>query len=541
MNAEDLLQRWDSLKNARGQFDTHWQELAERMLPKRADFTSTSPTGSKRTSEILDSTPLQARRQLVAAVHSMLLPPNAQWFDLNAMDADIAEDDEVGQWLDDVESRMWQAIYDPMARFREATGETIEDLVTFGTGVMFIGSNVDRLQFRCYHLRDCWISENAGGLVDTLYLRRNMTARQAAELYGPDSSEAIRDALKANKPEKQCEYLSIVTPRKDRDPGRVDNKSMPFAHYMVEPKEQRIVEESGFWDFPYAVPRWETAAEEVYGRSPAMLALPDVKTLNEQRWTTLQAGHLAVDPPWAYPGETAVNEDSFFPGGFLPYDLSKLQGNNGRNAIFPLISGQGVPLGLEMENQTREMVWNAFFRDVLRLPMPEDFKGRSATEVLIRREEFARIIGPVFSRQEHELPAVVVNRVFGIMSRANAFPPPPDILDGRAIDFEFKSAVQQAQKRIEAAATAATFEQAALLISVKPQVLDNIDEDAVFRDMMVGNGAPHDHLRGKDVVAQIRQQAAQAAQAQEAAAMVAGAAESMGKAAPMVKAMQGPA
>jgi len=292
MNVTDHLDRWKGLQGARTTFDSHWQELAERLLPKRADFTSQSQTGAKRTEEILDSTPLQARRGLSSAVDWMLKPRNHRWFNIRPMDEDLQDDEDALRWLEDVERRMWQAIYDPQARFIARSGEVDDDLVTFGTGNLFIATQGNRLLFRAYHLKDSWIAENEIGDVDTMFLRRRITARQAAQRGY--SSEAITQAQRDNKPETMLVYLNVLTPRNDRNPRLVDNKNMPFAHMVIDVAEEKVVEESGFDEFPFAVPRWETAAEEVYGRSPGMLALPDVKTLNEMRRTTLAAGQKAA-------------------------------------------------------------------------------------------------------------------------------------------------------------------------------------------------------------------------------------------------------
>lgn len=532
MKVLDALDRWKVLQGIRTAFDSHWQELAERLLPKRADFTTDSYPGSKRTQEIYDSTPLQARRGLSSAVDWMLKPRNHKWFAIRTVDEDLQEDESVQFWLEDVEKRMWNAIYNPQARFIARSGEVDDDLVTFGTGNLFIARNGNNLLFRAYHLRDSWIAENETGDVDTMFLRRKITARQA--LQRGYTSEKITQALRDNKPETMCTYLHVVMPRNDRNPKKIDNRNMPFAHHVIDIAEEKFVEESGFEEFPFAVPRWETAAEEVYGRSPGMLALPDVKTLNEMRRTTLAAGQKAVDPPMAMPGEAVIGEPHLQPGGYVFYDPTKTQG--GRNAIYPIVSGANLQLGLEMENQTREMIWGAFFRNVMQLPV--DGPQMTATEILQRREEFLRVIGPTFARLEHDYIGAIVNRVFNIMLREGAFMDPPEALMGRRVDFEFRSAVQMAQKRLEAAGTLATFEQAAPLIQLNPSVLDNFDQDKIIRDMAEANGMPLDHLVGTKQVQQLREQRAQAAQMEAMAQAGERVAAAAGDAAPMVKALE---
>lgn len=539
MSAADDLQRWTSLQATRGAFDDYWQRIAERVRPERADFTVGQVAGAARTDEVLDGTAIQARRGLATTLQGMLLPTGQRWFAIKPVDDDLEDDEPAGLWLEHVEREMWTAIYNPKARFIESTGETVDDLVTFGSAVLFITTNAagNRLLFRGFHLRDCWFAENEEGDIDTLYLKRIMTAKQVAEKYGPDANQTVRDALRHNNPETTCEYLHVVAPRNEFDPRRRDNLAMPFAHRIIDVKEHKQVEEGGFDEFPFAVPRWETVPGEVYGRSPAMHALPDIMTLNEMRRTTLAAAQKAVDPPIFSPSDAIIGEAALFPGGFNNYDPTGIEGLGGaKNAIFPFMSGANISLGLEMENQTREMVWNAFLRNVLQLPV--DAPQMTATEVLERRAEFMRVAGPTFARQENDLNGTVANRVFHIMMRAGAFKEPPESLQGRRVEFEFRSAVQQAQKRIEAMATMATMEQLAPFISVKPELIDNFDTDRIARDIAEGNGMPHDHLVGRDRVEALRAQRteAQALQAQMEAGM--GMAEAAGRAAPALKAVQ---
>ena len=54
--------------------------------------------------------------------------------------------------------------------------------------------------------------------------------------------------------------------------------------------------DGGYRTFPYAVSRYDQAPREVYGRGPAQMVLPALKTLNAQKRTFLKQGHRAADP-----------------------------------------------------------------------------------------------------------------------------------------------------------------------------------------------------------------------------------------------------
>jgi hypothetical protein len=93
-------------------------------------------------------------------------------------------------------------------------------------------------------------------------------------------------------------FLHCVRPRDDDyDPDALDERSMPFSSYYVSIEGNCLMApERGYRDFPYAVSRYDQTPGEVYGRGPAMLVLPSLKTLNAQKIVFLKQGHRAADP-----------------------------------------------------------------------------------------------------------------------------------------------------------------------------------------------------------------------------------------------------
>ena len=63
-------------------WETHWQEVADYMMPRKADVTKLRSRGDKRTELIFDSSPLQAVELLAASLHGMLTNPSTPWFSL---------------------------------------------------------------------------------------------------------------------------------------------------------------------------------------------------------------------------------------------------------------------------------------------------------------------------------------------------------------------------------------------------------------------------------------------------------------------------
>src|SRR5210317_943769 len=108
--AAPLLKRFDSLKSRRDNWDTHYQELADYMLPRKADIVKKRSRGEKRMEFIYDGTALQSIDLMAAFLHGMLTSGSAPWFHLDLKDEDVNRDDEVREWLQDTSMRMMRAL-----------------------------------------------------------------------------------------------------------------------------------------------------------------------------------------------------------------------------------------------------------------------------------------------------------------------------------------------------------------------------------------------------------------------------------------------
>lgn len=511
---DDLLSRHKRLKDRRRIWESHWQELAEVMLPRRADFTTEHRAGERRTDHLFDGTPMLARRGLASAIDGLLKPKTARWFRIKTLDDGLNEDEAVKRWLEIAEERLYRALYDRRARFIQRSGEVDDDLVTFGTGVLFVGEGRDlnRLLFRSFHLKDVLLSENGDGEIDTVFVTLRLTARQAAQRFGEAAlGKDTREALTNGGEDKLFTFLQVVMPRKERDTRRRDNANLPFASLVLDVQSEHLVSESGYHEFPFAAPRWDTTAGEVYGRSPGMIALPDANTLQQMGKTLLVAGHKAVDPPLLVGDDSVFGTPKTFPGGITTFDMQAAR-DLGRIPVEPLQTGFNLPLGREMQKDARDQIWAAFFRNVLQLPV--DAPRMTATEVLERKEEFIRTIGPVFGRLESDYIGQVVERSFNILLRAGAFPAPPESLQGREVVFDYASPVEQARKQIEAAGAARSVELLAPFVQADPSILDNFDGDAIARDTPDIFGMPQRWLRPKETVETMREGRQQAQQAE---------------------------
>ena len=522
---KSLLSRFDRLKAQRQNWETHWQEVADYMQPRKADVTKTRSKGDKRTELIFDSSPIQAVELLAASLHGMLTNPSTPWFSLRFKNSELEMEDEAKLWLENATDVMYTAFN--RSNFQQEIFELYHDLITFGTAAMFIQEdNEDVLKFSTRHINEIFIAEDDKGRIDTVYRKFKLSARAAMQQFGTKVSTDIQAQAKKD-PYNEVEILHVVYPRSDFNPNLKDTENMPFESVYIEMKNGNELSVSGFQEFPFVVPRYLKASHEIYGRSPAMTALPDVKMLNEMSKTTIKAAQKQVDPPLLVPDDGFLLPVRTVPGGLNFYRSGT------RDRIEPLNIGANNPLGLNMEEQRRTAIRNVFYVDQL---LMQQGPQMTATEVIQRNEEKMRLLGPVLGRLQSELLKPMIDRCFNILYRRGQFAPAPDFLSGQDIEIEYVSPLAKAQKSSELSSITRGIEILGSLANVAP-VFDYINFDALVKHVADLVGVPQKVLKLQSQVNAEREEAAQAAQQQQQMAQMQQVAQAAGDVAPLAKAL----
>ena len=500
--AKNLLSRFDRLKSQRQNWESHWQEVADYMQPRKADVTKTRSKGDKRTELIFDSSPLQSVELLAASLHGMMTNPSTPWFSLKFKNDGMEGEDEAKEWLESTTEIMYSVFN--KSNFQQEIFELYHDLITFGTAAMFIEEDdEDDLKFSTRHINEMYISENDKGRIDTVFRKFKISARAAIQKFKTVSTNIAVIAKK--DPYEEVEILHAVYPRSDFNPVKQDKENMPFESVYLDAETGDELSVSGFKEFPFVVPRYLKASHEIYGRSPAMTALPDVKMLNEMSKTTIKAAQKQVDPPLLVPDDGFLLPVRTVPGGLNFYRSGT------RDRIEPLNIGANNPLGLNMEEQRRDSIRNAFYVNQL---MMQNGPQMTATEVIQRNEEKMRLLGPVLGRLQSELLKPLIDRSFAILMRKNLFPNPPEFLSGQDIEIEYVSPLAKAQKSTELSSIMRAIEILGSLSNVAP-VFDHINMDKLVRHLTSIVGVPQKILKPQAELNAERQEAAAQAEQQQ--------------------------
>lgn len=521
--AKALIARLSGMRGERGTLEAHWTEIAEIMSPFRDDFTSKRTDGEKRTSKIYDGTPGLAAENLASGLWGMMTNSANAWFELRAEDDDLNEDQSVKLWLDAVTKRMRSVFAANGQRFYTRVVDLYSDLVHFGTGVFYTADMPGRaeLYFSCRHLAECYIAENRYEQVDTVFRCFQFTARQALQTWGDKVGSKIAEAAE-KRPDEKFEFLHAVLPVAEWDGkprGLVGGQGYVGVYIAV--LTGAVLEERGFYEFPFQVPRWGQRSRSVYGESPAMLALADAKMAQQVARTTIVAAQKVADPPLLAPDEVSRLGIRTTPGGIIYGGMDP----QGRRMYEPLITGANVNLSLEFQQQVQQRVMDLFYSSLL---LMVNQPGRTATEVLALQEEKMRLMGPHLGRIQSEFLDPLISRVFGILARSpGALPPAPPALLNAGLKVEYVSPMARQQKVSEAVAVARTLEVALPAMQADPSAGDVVDWDEAIRVVGGANGLPPKVLRTPEAVEARRQQRQQA----QAAAAMAEAAPKVAKAA----------
>ena len=326
-------------------------------------------------------------------------------------------------------------------------------------------------------------------------------------------------------PHDDCVILHSVYPNEVKM-GYDNSKNMDWVSCHVHEKTGTLLKESGFKEFPYVVPRYlKTSSNEIYGRSPAMNALPDTKMLNTMSKVSIKAAQKQIDPPLMVPDDGFILPIRTVPGGLNFYRSGT------RERIEPLNIGANNPVGLQMEDQRRKAIRENFFVDQL---MSIQGQNMTATEVMQRTEEKMRLLGPVLGRLQSELLQPLITRSFNLLMKNNKFPQMPEMLGDQDVEIEYVSPLAKAQKTQELSSIMRGIEIFGSMQNIAP-VFDYIDIDGLVSHVKDVLGLPAKIMRSKGEVQKIQQQKQAAEMEQMQLQQAQQVAESAGKVAPALK------
>ena len=510
-NAAQTIKSFKDAKADRHNWDNHWQDIADYVLPTR-DFQVKKTRGTQRRGRIYNTTAPEAAVQLAAALEGMLFNTGIRWFELTTEDESVNNLHEVKEWLYDSTNRMLAYFDNTKSRFSLSAHEAALDLVTFGTGVILVQESKGMLKYQARDLSGIYLKSSDDGDIVDVFREFTMPAGEGVEVFGAGSvSEKTRKlAEDPEKKDKDINVLHHIYLRLEREYAKRDKTNKPWGSHYLEVDEKHSLSTGGFDENPYIIVRWSKAAEEVYGRSPAMEVLPTIKVVNAMARTTLEASELAVRPPVIVGAGTMEGPIRTAPGSIMYVR----QGT--RDLPQPFNSGTRPDVGHELMDREEMKIQKAFFADRLSLP---DQDRMTATEIIERRQQGLMVISPVLSRLYSEWLNPIIERTFRWMSARGLLAEMPSALLETNMKINYVSPMAISRRASITQSFMQAMSAAQILVQINPEIMMNLDLDAVFRSLMTQNNVDPSFLNSEQEVAQTRQQMAEQQQAQQQLAM----------------------
>lgn len=518
---DQYLRRLNALTNERTSWISHYQEISDHLLPRSGRyFAQDRNNGARRHNNIYDSTGTRSLRVLGAGLMGGATSPARPWFRMGTADKELMKSEPVKVWLADVAKLMF-AVFQKSNTYR-TLHHMYEELGAFGTAATIVVEDYSRgIHHHGLTAGEYCIAQDWRGDICTIYREFQKTVGEMVKEFGLDScSQHVRDHYAKGNLDVWVSIIHAIEPRSDRDVSKRDSKNMPFKSVYFEKHEQaksgKVLREGGYKQFPGLVPRWATAGGDIYGNSPGMEALGDIKQLQHEQLRKAQGIDYMTKPPLQVPISMKNSEVETLPGGISYVDTSSPTGGI-RTAFEVQLNLRD--LGEDIRD-VRERIRDSFYVDMFLMLSNDQRSGTTAYEVAERHEEKLLMLGPTVERLHNELLDPLVNMTFDRMLSEGAFPPPPPELNNQEINIEYISMLAQAQRAVATNGIDRFVVSLGNIASFKPDVLDKFDQDRWAEEYSDMLGVDPSFIVPDDKVALIRQSRQQQQQAAQQAEMV---------------------
>jgi hypothetical protein len=474
--AQEIIALEERERGKQANFRSLWQDTADLNYPRENQIVDKNTPGQEKMNRVYDTTAIFASQDMASGLSTNLVPPGQRFFALKASNRELQEVDAVKSYLSVATEITHDLLF--ASNFMLQLVETLRSMVVFGTGNLFseFNAKIGGLNFKDYAIGTYQILENSQGRVDGMILKFPMTARQAAQEFENPGKSVVKALEDPDSTEKEFEFIHVVRPRKQRNLNFSDNLNMPFESIFVNIKDQEVVDEGGFNEFPYQAARWLKSSSEKYGRGIGTELLPHTRQLNQIKADLNEVGGKFARPPLevleSFEGEVDMSMDALNHVSELN-SIKAVQGDARGN--FPITKDV-----LEMERQiTKDAYFSSAFAPIT------DLTGDRRGQLEIRQrvlESFKKIGSPI-GRIQSELFTPNIERVVMLLLRNGKLPPVPQELQGEDFKVEYIGALSLALQSGEVEASQQWIEAVGAIEAIEPGAKDNVNFDNSIRRM----------------------------------------------------------
>lgn len=528
---DTLLSRHQKLKSEKAVLHGIYELISEYVFNKKYNLEKTPNSGIFVDGDVYDNTGLRANSIMSNVMVNNLWPNGPRTFKVKRT-WDTPDTQEIKEWFKYVNSQMHTVMDNTRAGLVTALDEYMLDQGSYGISGIYVSENdIDPscpIRYTAWDIKSMCVDEGTDGLIDTVFVEIEMTIRNAVKEYGLENLGAkTQKAFIDGQLEDKIKILHVIEPRLDRNPRKYGVKDMPIASIHIETSCRKIIKESGFEEMPVFVGRFIKVLGEKYGRSPAMVAMPDILEANATREAISIATEKQLDPP------LAVYDDGSLGAGTIEtsagaINVFSVSGriNNGK-PIEPLYTVGELQSSYNHIETLKEAINNHFYLDRLL-----DFNNETRMtlgEAQLRNALRGQSLGTFYARQEMEVITPLIKRTFNILLKRGLFGVLqnsyeelellkqgirpvyiPEVIAQRIFsgldvyELDYTSPAKRTMQSEELQGTIETANFAAGMAPAIPEILDNINADEMIRRIAKLSGADEDMLKDMETVQALR-------------------------------------
>lgn len=540
----NIFQRFKVLKNNKRSLNSLFQLISEYVYNRKYDGQDIPNAGIFADEDIYDNTAQRANGIMANVMVNNIWPNGPRTFSLGRT-WDTPDTEEVKTYFSYVNQQMYSVMDNTKAGLQTALDEYMLDQGAFATSGIYVKEKEDDkavpVRYEAWSIKGRYIDEGPDGNIDTIFSEISMSVRNAVKVYGYENLSArVRKDFDNGDIENKVKILHVIEPRLERDKSKKGVKDMPIASIHIEVDTRKILKESGMEEMPVFIGRFSKVPGEIYGRSPAMVAMADILEINAVREAISIATEKQLDPPMAVYDDGALGAGAIDTSAGAINVFSVTGRLNAGKPIEPLYTVGELQSSYTHIDTLKETINNHFYLDRLL-----DFNNETRMtlgEAQLRNALRGQSLGAFYARQENEVITPMIERTFNILLKLGrlgviqgskeeveqlkrGMQPVyiPEELVQRMMNGEdvyeitYLSPAKRTMQSEELRGIIETANFAVQVAPASPEIIDNIDFDKLIARVAKLSGAPMELIKDSDTVKKIRE--ARAKQQEEIAKM----------------------
>ncbi len=531
-----ILHRFKTLKSRKQTLIPLYELISEYVYNRKYDGYGIPNAGIFADEDIYDNTAQRANGIMANVMVNNIWPNGPRTFSVGRT-WDTPDTEEIKKYFEFVNQQMYSVMDNTRAGLQTAFDEYMLDQGAYGISGVYVEEKetdpVVPIRYKSWGIKDMLVDEGPDGLIDTIFSEKEMSIRNAVRVYGLEKLPSFaRELYKNGEVEKPLKILHVIEPRLERDPKKKGAKDMPIASIHIELSTRKILKESGLEEMPVFVGRFSKVPGEIYGRSPAMVAMADILEINAVREAISIATEKQLDPPLAVYDDGALGGGDIdtSAGGVTVFSVTGRL-NTGK-PIEPIYTVGELQSSYTHIDTLKETINNHFYLDRLL-----DFNNETRMtlgEAQLRNALRGQSLGAFYARQENEVVTPVIERTFNILLKrgrlgvvsgseeeieliSRGIQPVyiPDVLVQKMLngdDIYEITYLSPAKRTMQSEELRGIIETANFAVGVAPanaEILDNIDFDKLISRVAKLSGAPMELIKDSVTVKGIRDARAQ--------------------------------